>query len=261
MMLTLLSDFGTRDSFVGIAKGILLQQLPNVSIIDLSHEVLPFHFLQCSYYLKSSYAHFPENTVHLSLFDIMHEIPAKLLILKKGTQFILSSDNGLLPLTFPESRGKVYQHVDLAYSYQEWIKNAGIFISQLAKDGFIMPHLQAAEPYKGPHTIEPYENGANLECQVIHVDIYGNVITNLTQENFELVRKNRKFEIEFARWSDITEISADYSSVPEGEKLVLFNSGGFLEIAVNKGSAAQLFGFSVAGDHQLIYQKIIIKFS
>ena len=260
MMLTLLSDFGNRDSFVGIAKGILLQHLPNMSIIDLSHEIMPFHFLQCSYYLKSSYAHFPKNTVHLSLFDIMHELPAKLLIVKKDEQFILSSDNGLLPLTFPNSKDKVYLYSEQANSYPEWIKNAAAFIKQLVADKFVIPPLPEMEPYKGPHTIQPYENEDSLECQVIHVDIYGNVITNLTKEKFELHREGKAFRIDFARLDAITEISQDYSSVSEGEKLAMFNSGGFLEIAVNKGSAAQLFGLSIARDYQLIYQKIKIYF-
>ena len=260
MMLTLLSDFGYRDNFVGIAKGILLQQLPNALIVDLSHEILPFHFLQCSYYLKSSYAQFPKNTVHLSLFDIMHEQPAKLLITEIDQQFILSADNGLLPLTFSDNTEKVYRYAEVANNYQEWIGNAAIFLKQWQEQGFSTHHLQEIEPFKGPHSIQPFINPDGIDCQIIHVDVYGNVITNLSKAKFEDLIEGKDFKIEFARSDAISEISEDYNSVPEGEKLALFNSGGFLEIAVNKGSAAQLFGLSVVRDHQLIYQKIKIYF-
>lgn len=260
MMLTLLSDFGCRDNFVGIAKGILLQQLPNALIIDLSHEILPFHLLQCSYYLKSSCFQFPKNTVHLSLFDIMHTNPAKLLITKKEDQFILSADNGLIPLSFPESEDKIYCYEEVAFNYQDWIKNAAIFLRNFGEQGFSLKQLQEVEPFIGPHSIEPFMEKDWLECKIIHVDIYGNVITNLSKEKFENYKKDKAFRIDFARVDSITEISEDYNSVPDGEKLALFNSGGFLEIAINKGSAAQLFGLDVVRDHQLIYQKIKIYF-
>jgi len=260
MMLTLLSDFGCRDNFVGIAKGMLLQQLPYAHIVDLSHEIMPFHILQCSYYLKSSFFQFPAGTVHLSLFNIMHQDPARLLITQIDGQFILSADNGLLPLSFPKMEEQVYTIPVESANYLEWIKNSALFLKDWELRAYSFQGLSEIQPFKGPHTIEPFINNDSIECQIIHVDIYGNVITNLSKEEFEHYKKGKDFRIDFARSDSINEISSDYSNVPEGEKLARFNSGNFLEIAINKGSAAQLFGLSVIRDHQLIYQKIKIYF-
>lgn len=260
MIITLLSDFGYRDNFVGIAKALLIQQLPNVQLIDLSHDVMAFHTLECSYYLKTSTLHFPAGTIHLSLFDIMHQNPARLLITEINGQFILGSDNGLIPLSFPKVPKKVFDAGIQVDSYYDWIKKTAIFLKEWKDNDFNTNHLQEVIPVKSISSIEPLILEESLECQVIHVDKYGNVVINITKEEFEEHRKGRDFNIFYSRTSSINKISVDYSNVPEGEKLCRFNSGNFLELAINKGSAAQLFDLSIVRESQLIYKKIIINF-
>jgi len=260
MIITLLSDFGYRDNFVGVAKGILLKQLPDAHIIDLSHEVMPFHLLQCSYFLKSAYAYFPQKTIHLSLFDIMHQQPAILLLSEVDNQYVLSADNNLLPLTFSDKLKNTYRAGFEAFSYLDWIKQTALFLKDWKSEGFRLDLLTATKPLAGSLSLKPFVTESSLECQVIHVDKYGNVVMNLSKEDFEAYRKGRNFRIYFSRNDAINQISIDYADVPEGDKLCLFNSGGFLELAINKGSAAQLFGLSVMRDQQLIYQKIKINF-
>jgi len=260
MIITLLSDFGGQDNFVGVAKGMLLQHLPDVRIIDLSHEVMPFHLLQCSYFLKSAYTYFPPQTIHLSLFDIMHQKPSVLLLSEIDGQYIVSADNSLLPLTFPDKLKHTYKAGFEAFSYPEWITKTAQFLRDWAAKDFSFDHLTPAEPLAGSLSLKPFVRADSLECQVIHVDQYGNVVLNLSRTDFEQYRKGREFRIYFSRNDVINQISIDYADVPEGDKLCLFNSGGFLELAINKGSAAQLFGLSVMRDQQLIYQKIKINF-
>jgi S-adenosylmethionine hydrolase len=260
MVITLLSDFGNDDNFVGIAKGILSAALPGITIIDLSHEVMPFHLLQCSYFLKSAFPYFPAGTVHLSLFDIMHRRPAALLLAEIEGQYVLSADNSLLPLTFPDQLQHTYDAGFGALSSWDWIKKTAAFLKDWESKAFSLDQLNSSEPLSGPLQLRPLVRDNSLECQVIHVDHYGNVIINLLREDFEAYRKNRAFRIDFSRNESIHKISEDYSSVAEGDKLCLFNHGGFLELSVNKGSAAQLFGLSVLREQQLIYQKIIIHF-
>ena len=93
---------------------------------------------------------------------------------------------------------------------------------------------------KNPLKAIPGEN--SIEGQIIFIDNFENVIVNITQEEFEQHRKGRNFRIVFKRDEVIDRISSSYADVPEGEKLALFNSAGYLEIAINKGNAAGLFG-------------------
>jgi S-adenosylmethionine hydrolase len=260
MTITLLSDFGYQDNFVGVAKGILLQALPHAQIIDLSHEVMPFHMLQCSYFLKSAYEKFPPGTIHLSLFDIIHQKPSIFLVAPMRDQILLSADNGLLPLTFGAELKKVYANHTGATSYMEWMRQVATFILEWEQNGFSFSPLQEIQPRSGPLKLAPFESRNSLECQIIHVDRYGNVVINLSREDLERFGKDRKFQIHFSRNNSINQLSNDYADVPEGEKVCFFNSGGFLELAVNKGSAAQLFGLTLTSNQQLIYQKIKIEF-
>jgi len=259
MIITLLSDFGYQDNFVGVAKGVLLQRLPTARLIDLNHEVEPFHLLQCSYLLKSAYANFPHHTVHLSLFDIMHRNPASLLVTEIDSQYVISADNGLLPLTFNNRLGKVYVHDRIVSSYMEWLNLAADFIAGLDQGNSDISRFQTLEPKVHPARLQAVVKDNSIECQVIHIDRYENVVINLTRDEFEAQRRGRKFRIQIVR-DTLTHISNDYSDVPVSEKLCLFNSAGYMEIAINQGKASSLLGLRLHHERQLIYQNIKIEF-
>lgn len=261
MIITLLSDFGQQDSAPGIAKGILLKRLPKASLVDLSHDIAPHHLLQCCYFLKSSYTYFPENTIHLSLFDLFsRKSVSGALLAKVDGQFIISADNGLLPMTFGDGLQDVFPVIEPSGSFPEWVENIASFLQEWEQNDFSIQGLEATNAFEHPYPFEPYTTENSISCQIIHIDRFGNVVLNLTKAIFEAQRKGRKFSIAFSRNNVISQISQHYSDVPEGEKLCLFNMGGFMEIAVNKGSAAQLFGFSLMREQQLLYQKIKIDF-
>jgi len=259
MIITLLSDFGYQDNFIAVAKGVLLQKLPVARLIDLNHEVEPFHLLQCSYLLKSAYADFPANTVHLSLFDIMHHAPASLLVTKIGTQYIISADNGLLPLTFDGDLPTVYELPQKANTYLEWLYLASAFIADLDAGLIELEKLKPLEPRVHPNQLKPLIKENSIECQVIHIDRYENVVINITRSQFEEQRNGRKFEISFIRES-INQLNTSYSDVSIGDKVCFFNSAGYLEIAINKGPASSLLGLRLHSEKQLIYQNIKIDF-
>jgi S-adenosyl-L-methionine hydrolase (adenosine-forming) len=260
MIITLLSDFGYEDNYAAVTKGILLQQIPHANIIDLSHDVEPFHLLECSYLLKSSYSNFPDNTVHLSLFNILHENPAKILIAVKDNQFIISADNGLLPLSFDGTLDAIYKYGTVAKSYIEWMQLAAILIKDLGETGFDLKNLEAYQPLTSGTQFSAIESENAIECQVIHIDYYGNVIVNITKDKFEKIRQGRNFQIHIVR-DVLNKISADYSDVTEpGKAVCLFNSAGFLEIAVNQGSASKLLGLKLHKDKMVYYQHIKIEF-
>jgi len=260
MIITLLSDFGLQDNFVAVARGILLQELPDAQLIDLSHEVRPFHLLQCSYLLASSFSNFPKGTVHLSLFDTMHHQPAYLLITEIKGQFIISADNGLLPLTFNHKLPQVYNSGKIPASYSDWLLHAAVFIRELKEHAFSFNHLVPFSPAIYPIKLRPIIKDDSVECQIIHIDRYENVVLNITKEEFEEQRRGRNFLLKFLRNESINKISSNYSDVLPGEKLCLFNTAGYLEIAVNRGNAASLLGLQLHNEKSLVYQNIKIDF-
>ena len=260
MILTLLSDFGNKDYYVALAKGLLLKHIQQVQLVDLSHEVKPYNKLQCSYFLKSSYSYFPERTLHLSLFDILKNFPADLIIANVNGQFILSSDNGLIPLTFPQDDISYYRVPTQAKSYVDWIEKVAIFIRHWKKQNWDIHSLTPTEPQIDYQIIAPIVSEDTIDCHIIHIDRYGNIILNITKELFEENRKERNFEIGISRYEVITKISEDYKEVSEGNPVCIFNSAGLMEIAINKGAAAQLFGWDLKQNQKITYQTIKIKF-
>jgi len=259
MIITLLSDFGYQDNYTAIAKGILLQQIPHATIIDLSHNVTPYHMLECSYLLKSSYHQFPKNTVHLSLFNILHHTPAEILIARKNDQFIVTADNGLLSLAFEDLSETVHKSTLTATGYTEWMHHAALLIKELEQDDYKFRHLPMHEPFKRGTHVEALQKEDELECQVIHIDYYGNVIVNMTRDRFEEMRKGRAFRITIVR-DTLTQISNDYADVSPGRAVCLFNSAGYLEIAVNQGHASSLLGLRLHQEKMIYYQHIKIEF-
>lgn len=260
MIITLLSDFGYQDSYAAVTKGILLQQLPHATIIDLSHDVDPFHLLECSYLLKSSFSNFPDNTVHLSLFNILHQNPAKILIARKDNQVILSADNGLLPLTFGDSLDAMHVYDSGATSYQQWTQLAASLIKELEQSDFDLSQYETFQPLIHTAQFAPIETETAIECQVIHIDYYGNVVVNITKEKFESMRQGRNFQIHVVR-DILNKISSDYADVVEsGKPVCLFNGAGFLEIAVYQGSASKLLGLKLHKEKMIYYQHVKIEF-
>jgi hypothetical protein len=124
--------------------------------------------------------------------------------------------------------------------------------------------------YKISNSLQPLETENMLEGYVVYIDQFENVVTNIKKELFYRVRKNRKFKISFKRYDVIEEISENYGDVKLGNKLAIFNSGGYLEIAMNQGNAAGLFGFitysnsnkvlDVNMHRSMYYQKVSIYF-
>jgi len=261
MIITLLSDFGSGDFLPGIAKGILLKALPEVKIVDLGHDIMPHHLLQGCYFLKSSLPYFPEKTVHLSLMDLFAKNTQNYLLAVVDGQFVVSADNGLLPLAFGRKTEAVYAITIPGGNFTEWLDDIAGFLKDWSENGFSTQGLSTAAAGESSLPFEPYVEDSSITCQIIHVDRFGNVVLNLQQPTFEAERKGRLFSINFSPHNAIEKISRHYSDVPEGEKLCLFNAGGFMEIAVNRGSAAQLFGLSLCRPEQLVYHKIKIVFS
>lgn len=244
-ILTLTSDIGHKDFLVGAVKGHILQVNEGFNIVDISHELTPFNYSQAAYVCRNAIRNFPDESFHMVLMNLFHTRPEYLLLAKYGTQYIGIADNGLLtmileglpeevigiPLDKTQNRNTLYCARVMAQVFTDLL--SGQPMSKLGDPGH---SIQVKNPLK------PLLGNNYIEGQIIFIDHFENVIVNITREDFEEQRKGRSFKIVFKRDEVIDQISETYADVNEGEKLALFNSAGYLEIAINKGNAAGLFG-------------------
>jgi S-adenosyl-L-methionine hydrolase (adenosine-forming) len=251
--ITLLSDFGLQDASVAIAKGILMQHTPALPIIDISHEVTPFHTAQAAYLLADAAKNFPAGTCHLLLFDLFSEKTPQLLLCEKHGQYFLAPDNGVLPLALGTTTTEGWQCAELepTDSFKDWLAAAGGIISRIQDAKPSSLHLPTRKlrtaTKSAPQVVSPDE----VVCEVIHIDNYENVVINMTRDLFESMRNGRNFRLQFVLVEEIEEISNNYADVRPGFKLCRFNSNGYMEISINRANAASLFGIRLGRNNEI----------
>jgi S-adenosylmethionine hydrolase len=244
-LITLTSDIGRQDFLTGAVKGQLLQINDQFNIVDISHELSPFNYPQAAYVCRNAIKNFPPKTFHIVLVNLFDKKPGRLLIVQHNDQYIGCADNGLitmileetpqkiaaLPLSKSEQKNTLYCAKVFAKAYQDILDG-----KPFEKIGDTDVSIEVKNP------LRPLLGEKFIEGQIIFIDNFENVIINITKEEFEEQRRGRSFNIVFKRDETIDKISESYADVSESEKLALFNSANYLEIAVNKGNAAGLFG-------------------
>lgn len=272
-LLTLTSDIGHQDYLVAAIKAKLLQINPEFTLIDVSHNIPPFNYPQAAYICRSAFKNFPDYTYHIILINLFEKKPEQLLLAFHNNQYYLCADNGLLTMILEEKPEMIIgiplkkeTHRDTIYCAEVM----GNTVQQLVDGQPLQTIGEEDISYIEKNHLRPVLDNNWMEGQIIFIDNFENVIVNITREQFEEQRKGRKFNIVFVRNEVIDRISESYADVPQGEKLALFNSAGYLEIAINKGNAAGLFGlkgFSEKASQaekirqaQLFYQTVRIVF-
>ncbi len=272
-LITLTSDIGSQDFLVGAIKGQLLSINPEFNIVDISHNLSPFNYPQAAYVCRNAIKNFPDGTFHLVLVNLFDQRPEHLLLIHYNNQYIGCADNGLITMILEEVPQTIVA-LSLNKSAQ---KNTLYCASVFAKAFDQILAGDAFETIGDPNISIEVKNplrallGNNwIEGQIIFIDNFENVIINITKDEFEEQRRGRSFKIVFKRDEIIDKISDTYADVTESEKLALFNSAGYLEIAINKGNAAGLFGLqgyteslntqSLYLQNRLLYQTIKIYF-
>jgi len=270
-IVTLTSDIGNQDFLIGAIKGQLLCMNSSFNIVDITHQLPPFNYSQAAYIIRNAVRNFPEFSFHIVLANLFDKIPEKLLLAVAGNQYIFCADNGLLSMIIEESPDVV---IGLSLKSKE-VNNVTQCISVIGKaiqdiqTGKDLREIGETDTkYREKNHLQPNLGEDWIEGQIIFIDHFENVTVNITREQFEKQRHGRKFQIRFRRDEMIERISESYADVPEGEKLALFNSGGYLEIAINKGNAAGLFGlqgYTEQSQNQylqsrLLYQSIRVNF-
>jgi S-adenosylmethionine hydrolase len=245
-VVTLTTDFGWHDYYVGVIKGSILCHGIPVTFADITHEIENYNIVQASYVLKNSYDSFPKGTIHLISVNNFYKNKPRFLAVKHNGHYFIGPDNGIFSLMFEQEIKKIYE---LDYALQDEVLGVKEVFAQAV--GHILQGREFHEignPIKSVLqriSLQPITGKDHIRGSVIHIDNYQNVIFNIHRRLFDRICQKRDFELYFKRYDPIITISKNYADVPVGEVLCLFNSAGFLELAVNMDKAATLFGLGV----------------
>ena len=253
-IITLLTDFGLSDPYVGLMKGVILSITPEASIVDISHDIDPQDIVSAAYLIDSAYPYFPAKTVHAAVVDPGVGSSRKIIAAQACGHYFLAPDNGILT--------KVLGNINVDKIIQ--VENPEYFMRPVSRtfhgrDIFapVAAHLAAG---KALDTFGPMISGADmvrlelpvscltdtgqLRGEVITVDRFGNLITNIDQHSVRRIRAtgDEKDLCVHVGSRRIKGISTFYQDVSPGELLALIGSRGYLEISVNQGDAKSYCG-------------------
>ncbi len=237
-----------------------MRHAPDAMFVDVSHNVAQYDLQQAAYLLLSAYKHFSKGSVHVVLVDIFSgNVPRMLLAEHDGYYFVVP-DNGILSLAFGDEVDHVRLCVEFANGcgFKDWVNGAGEVIATIDNDE--LAGFKPCEAKSARRLLQPQITPLGIDCNILYIDRYENVVLDITKRQFDEYVKARPFKIKVMRMQDITTISNNYNDVPEGEPLCRFNSAGFLEIALNHEPAASLLGLGSYSSGNLRYQSIRIFF-
>lgn len=246
-IITLTTDFGLKDHYVGSVKGAILKQLPDAAIIDISHQIEKFNIQDAAFILKETYPDFPKNTVHIIGLLTEYRNTGGYIAVEHDGHFFIGADNGIFSLLFEETpKNSIEIPVDSTQNLSFPVRDVFVpFACMLANGvgietiGKPKHNLLQRLPFRATSM------GNIIRGSIVFVDSYGNVITNIDRKLFEQVGKGQPFIIELARSNQIDRLSFEYNEVAEGEILALFNASNHLEIAMRNGKISSMLNLKL----------------
>ncbi len=253
-IITLTTDFGLKDPFVGIMKGVILSIFPEANIIDVTHNIDTFSIEKTAYLLEYAYANFPSRTVHIVVVDPGVGGPRRPIVVSADDHFFMAPDNGVLtrilnktmsPLIFElqqthyffkSGKGTTFQGRDIFAAAAAWLSKT-------------LEPANFGEEVNDPVLLdlpEAQEQGNRISGEIIYIDHFGNLISNITQDYVMEFLKRKGAENATVTIGDhrIKGISTAYEESDGRRPVAVFDGLGALEIAVKENSAEKVLGLS-----------------
>ena len=247
-IITLITDFGLQDGYVGVMKGIMADINLSAKVIDISNNIEPQDIFQAAYVLNSTYTYFPKGTIHVVVVDPGVGSDRKILCLKTDDYFFLAPDNGVLSFVTSKEETSSIREVTNGKFFLPEISNTfhgrDIFAPVAAHLSKGVNHKELGERVEKINQIDLSKPilspDGELTAEIIYVDSFGNLITNVNRE----IIGRMKIELERVSITmgrrRINGICSAYTDVGDNEALAIFGSSGYLEISVNLGSAGDI---------------------
>ncbi|MFK7832690.1 MAG: S-adenosyl-l-methionine hydroxide adenosyltransferase family protein [Winogradskyella sp.] len=258
-IITLTTDFGEKDHFAGAIKGAIYSELEAIRIVDISHSVAPFNISEAAYIIQNAYSSFPQGTIHIIGIDSELNPENKHIAVKLDDHYFICANNGIMSMVCAEIAPQKIVEINIHDRVETSFPVLDIFVKvacHIARGGTLEVIGKVINTIKPIKNLIPFVNDEQNQIigSVIYIDNYGNVVTNIKRKFFENVQKTRKFEISARnhkfekihnRFSDIIDFKIEESKrTVEGKGLVVFNSSGYLEIAVYKSNCSTVGGAS-----------------
>ena len=247
-VIALLSDFGTRDHYAGTMKGVMIGICPDVTFVDITHDITPHDVVEGALQLGAAYKYFPAGTIFLAVVDPGVGSARRGLAAEAGDYRFVAPDNGVLTMVFRERPPKrVVELTERRYARPtvsrtfEGRDRFAPAAAWIAKGIQLSAFGRAAASYHQIDVPRAEESGAQLAGAVIHVDRFGNLITNIDRRAFETFARTQPVRLS-VNGQAVAGIVATYADIRPGEVCALFGSTDHLELAINGGSAAAALG-------------------
>ena len=252
-VITLLTDFGLSDHYVAAMKGVMLDIFPQARLIDITHEITPFAIAEGAYTLAQSWRYFPKGTVYLVVIDPGVGSARRAIIAEAGGHYFVAPDNGVLTMALDAVPRRTVREITASRYFRHPVSR-----TFHGRDIFapVAAHLAKGEPparfgRRIDHwvSLELCRSAFKESGIVLKVDRFGNVITSFDWNIWNWVAKEA-FELHAGRHA-ISLFATNYAEMKQGELYIISGSGGYLEISLNQGSAAQLLGLSAGAPIEL----------
>ena len=245
-VITLTTDYGTNDHLVGTMKGVILKINPDVTIVDITHNVTPFDLLDGALTIGSAYSYFPPKTVHIVVVDPGVGTERRPLLVSAQNQYFVAPDNGVLSVIYEREENVVVRHANVEHYYLSPVSKTfhgrDIFapVAAWLTKGWQTPSMgDEITDFKKFAMPKPKAADGGLKGVVLRVDAFGNLITNFRAENLpEGAAENGHFQIQVGT-QVVKKLVDTFARGAAGEPIAYIGSSGYIEIGINKGSAAR----------------------
>lgn len=255
-LITLTTDFGTADHFVGTMKGVILGIAPRARIVDITHEIRPYELNEAAFVIAQAWSYFPKGTIHVVVVDPGVGGARRPILAEAGGHFFIAPDNGVLSMIYESGRHKVRVISSanlIGKQVSRTFHGRDIFAPAAAHLARGVPAARFGKTLNDPVYSFPLKptrlSRREWSGMILKVDRFGNLITNLHIEDFPDV-KTRPIELRVGL-ERIHRLALTYSETALGELSAIVGSGGYIEVAANQNSAAKLLGCGVGAPVEL----------
>jgi len=262
-LITLTTDFGLEDSYVGQLKGALIRVHRTVRIIDLCHAIPPHDILSAALTIHNSYRYFPEGSLHLVVVDPGVGSRRHLLVAEADNHLFVAPDNGLLTLFFTDNTISALYRIENASLFSKNISNTFHGRDIMAPVAAELARGMAPDLVGPATTIDscihldlpkPTVSSSEIVGQIIQIDHFGNMRTTITRADLNSFPSATFAELQI-KGERITTLAKNYANAHDGRLLALIDSAGYLEIAVNRGNAAQHIDCGIGEEVRVLMQE------
>lgn len=243
-LITLTTDWGQHDYYLGMLKGSLLSSMPQLKVVDISHDVASFNIHNAAFVVKNSFSFFPKGSIHLIMVNSEASVTSRILICKWQEHYFVTPDNGTIGLLITDTPEEVHE---VPFAPEGSFASLSAYVK--AVQNILANNLgEKITDYDKRIAFKATIDESVITGSIIYIDSYQNAITNISRSIFERVRQNRDYNIFVqSNHNKISKLSTSYNQVDAGELLALFNSANLLEIAIRNGYAAELLSLRVGG--------------